>query len=128
MEKKNPTKTNKPSSSILDFFYQNYVFRQGINFSTTIFIQLLFLFAKMTMTSQDPYETFVNNSMVTKFIPLIILGLLSLNMVLNSFFFVVEIKQGLLLTKIKAIIGHYFPQTNSFSKSAQENKKNKKDE
>lgn len=106
----------------MDFFFQNYVFRQGMNFATIIIIQLLFLFANMTM-SDDPYETFVSNSFVTKLIPFISLGLISLNMLFNTFLLFVEIKQGL-LPNIKNIIDHYFPSNNQASKPSQSNANN----
>ncbi len=74
------------------FFYQNYLFRQGFNCATVILIQILYLFANFTMTNQDPFETFVNNLMVTKIVPIATLTLLALNLVMNCFLWVNELR------------------------------------
>jgi hypothetical protein len=94
---------------MLSFFNNHYLFRQGFNISTIILIQGLFLFANITMTSQDPFETYVNNTMITKVIPLVVTGLLGFNLLLNTFLLIVEIKESFLLAKMRTILGHYFP-------------------
>jgi hypothetical protein len=77
---------------MLSFLNNNYLFRQGFNISTIILIQGLFLFANITMTSQDAFETHVNNTTITKLVPLAVTALLGLNLLLNTFLLIVEIK------------------------------------
>lgn len=57
--------------------------------------------ANFIMNSQDPYETFVSNAFITKFVPMAVLSLLGLNILLNVFMFIVEVKCGQYLTKAK---------------------------
>lgn len=58
----------------------------------------------MTMASQDAYDTFVNNSLIIKVIPMAVLGLLAINMLFNAFLWVMEIKFGQILTKAKLLL------------------------
>lgn len=53
------------------------------------------------MKSQNSYETFVSNELVTKFVPMGVLSLLGLNTLFNMFMLVVEVRYGGYLTKAK---------------------------
>lgn len=68
----------------------------------------MYLIANITIDDKDPYEAFVNNSMINKVIPMVIVGLLALNLVVNVFWWVVEVKCDFLVSKIKTIVSRYF--------------------
>jgi hypothetical protein len=90
-------------SSILSFFYQSYLFRQAFNIITVVLIQLCSLFVNITMTSNNSSETFVSNSLVVKAFPIAVMGLLSLNLMFNMFFWGLEIKFGQIPLKAKLV-------------------------
>jgi hypothetical protein len=94
------------------FFYQNYLFRQGFNCATVIFIQILYLITNFVITNQDPFETFVNNSMVTKIVPIATLTLLALNLVLNCFLWVNELRFDKIMEKTKLLFEQIFSRAN----------------
>lgn len=60
------------------------------------------------MTNQDPFETFVNNSMVTKIVPIATLTLLALNLMLNSFLWVNELRFDKIVSKAKLLFEQSF--------------------
>jgi hypothetical protein len=60
------------------------------------------------MKNQDPFETFVNNSMVTKMVPIFTLALLALNLALNSFLWVNELRFDKIVEKAKLMLEQTF--------------------
>jgi hypothetical protein len=57
----------------------------------------------MTITGNDSYETFVNNSLVVKAFPMAVMGLLCLNLIFNIFLWALEIKFSQILLKTKLL-------------------------
>lgn len=92
------------------FFYQNYLFRHGFNCATVILVQILYLIANFVITNQDPFETFVNNSMVTKIVPIATLTLLALNLMLNCFLWVNELRFDQFVEKAKMMLEQIFSE------------------
>ena len=60
---------------------------------------------------EGPYQTFVNNKVVTEGVPYTVIGLLLVNMSFNVFCWVWEIKSDRLLEKTKIIWRMMFPKT-----------------
>ena len=103
------------SSFGLVFCYQSYLLRQGFNFSTIIIIQIVFMITNIKMSNSDPYEIFLNDSLITKGVPIVVLSLLALNLVINMIWWFIEIKYDLLFTKFKIFLSNYC-HSNSVSK------------
>jgi hypothetical protein len=74
--------------TISSHLYQNYTLRQVINFSTIIVIQIILFSVSMVIKNQGTYEAFVNNSVITKGVPTIMISLLFANIGFNSFLWI----------------------------------------
>ena len=71
--------------------------RQGINMSTIIIIQVLYLYTNIMMSSGDPTVTFTTNTIIIKVIPITVLGILMASLMFNLFLWVWELKQSKVL-------------------------------
>ena len=106
---KESSTTTKSKGSVFSYVYQNYVLRQSVNFLTVILIEGLYSMTKAFVKFEGPYQTFVNNKVVTEGVPYTVIGLLLVNMSFNVFCWVWEIKSDRLLEKTKIIWRMMFP-------------------
>jgi hypothetical protein len=74
---------------------------------TTILVQVIYLFANITMSTGNPYDTFVQNTFIVKVVPLAVLSLLTFNLLFNIFVYALEIKFGRNLMKAKLILSKF---------------------
>lgn len=116
---KNPVKPQtvskkKNNNSICSALYESYLFRQGFNLATIIIIQSIYLFVNMS-TQESSGNTFDNNSLIVKIVPIAVLGLLILNIIFNLFLWALEIKYGQILTKAKLVLASLFKKNPNLS-------------
>lgn len=79
------------------------------------------------MTTKDPFDTFVNNALIVKAVPMTVLALLGLNLLFNVGMLVLEVKYGQVVSKAKLILKAVFngnsAQTYSSAKDLLESSK-----
>lgn len=82
---KSESATKRP---LFSYLYKNYTFRQTVNFSIIIIVQLLYIVLQVIIQQSDPYQTFAVNQFTTKWLPMIVLALLLISVLFNTFLFV----------------------------------------
>ena len=82
---KSESATKRP---LFSYLYKNYTLRQTVNFTIIIMIQLLYIVLQAIIQQSDPYQTFAVNEFTTKWLPLIVLVLLLVGVLFNTFLFI----------------------------------------
>ena len=82
---KSESATKRP---LFSYLYKNYTLRQTVNFTIIIMIQLLYIVLQAIIQQSDPYQTFAVNEFTTKWLPLIVLILLLVGVLFNTFLFI----------------------------------------
>lgn len=82
---KSESATKRP---LFSYLHKNYTLRQTVNFSIIIIIQLLYVVLQAIIQQSDPYQTFAVNQFTTKWLPMIVLVLLLVSVLFNTFLFV----------------------------------------
>ncbi len=82
------------------------------------------MIANIKIKNADPYEIFTNDSMITKSIPIAILSLLALNLILNTCWWLIQLKYDLLMSKFKTILSNYFQKNSVYKYKTNKRSKN----
>lgn len=98
---------------MLESLSKNYLLRQGFNYGTIIVIQSIYLLSNIIMTTNDPFNTFVQNAFIVKVVPMMVLALLSLNLLFNTGLMVLEVNFGQFLLKGKLILKRLLSEESS---------------
>ena len=105
-------KPKEEQQSLFCHLYQNYVLRQAINFVTIIIVQVLIICQQMALKSaSNTSEVFTINSTTTKLIPMTILSLVLVNLLLNIFMWVWELRKLQVINKSIQVGKLFFTRT-----------------